>query len=279
VLKKEPWQSVSACSKGTSKIAWQFNDSSDADADVEFVQQMMQREPVVKQTIEAIDARLGSTEEPGAWKRIASFARQVALAKLWESWGLEPDAAMGLGESHIAAACTANVMCWFDASVLVDRRRKLIEQTKDAPSEDNQQTKELLDAFEAFIDEFNYYPPNRELICSVSGEVVPMHRSLGGQYWREHVFAEIAGTKSQESLAELSCDTVLQFTCDDASQGDLSWGDAESLYNAVGQFYQRGASIDWAAFYSGREHKKASLPNYPFVKKRYWITELDQHDC
>ena len=266
-LEKEPWKEVSACSKTTPKIAWQFGDSGDADADVEFVQQLIQREPVVKQTIEAIDARLGSAEEPGAWKRIASFARQACVAKLWESWGTEPDAAMGLDESHIAAACTANVMCWFDAAVLVDRRRKLIEDTKDAPSEDNEQTKELLDAFEASIDDFNYYPPNRELICSVSGDVVPMHRSLGGRYWREHVFAEVAGTKSQESLAALSCDTVMQFNSDNA----------ESLYNAVGQFYQRGALIDWTAFYSGHGHKKTSLPNYPFEKKRYWITELDQH--
>ena len=54
--------------------------------------------------------------------------------------------------------------------------------------------------------------PNRELICSVSGDVVPMHRSLGGRYWREHVFAEVAGTKSQESLAALSCDTVMQLS-------------------------------------------------------------------
>ena len=91
-----------------------------------------------------------------------------------------------------------------------------------------------------------------------------MHKSLGGRYWRDHIFAETAGKKSAESLDALSCDTVMQFNADDV----------ESLYDNVGQFYKTGMMIDWVAFYSHREYKKTSLPNYPFEKKRYWITEL-----
>ncbi len=279
VLEGQPWKNVSACLSTTPKIAWQFNDGGSYEADLKFVQELADREPVFKQTIDAIDARLGSAEESGAWQRIASFARQAGMARLWQSWGIQPDAAMGLGGGQIAAACTAGVMCWFDAAVLVDHRRKLIEEANGATPE---QIEKLLDAFESAVDAFNYYPPNRELICSVTGQVVPMHRSLGGRYWREHLFAETAGIESLEALAALSCDTVMQFTSDirsqrDETERDLSWVDAESLYNSVGKFYELGGRIDWAAFHGDRGCKKTTLPNYPFEKKRYWITELDQH--
>lgn len=264
-LESKPWEGISDCSKTTPKIGWQFIDNQDGDsADLVFIQQLAELEPVVKQTLDAINARLGSPEEPEAWRRIASFARHAAMAKLFESWGIEPDAVLGLGQGQIAAACSAGVLCWFDAAELVDLRMRLVEEAKDASPE---QVKELLDKFEATIDAFNYYPPNRELVCSVSGEVVPMHRSLGGGYWREHIFAETAGTQSLKTWDELSCDIDMQFRSESV----------ESLYDSVGKLHQRGAMIDWAAFYAHRGHKKTSLPNYPFEKKRYWITELDKH--
>lgn len=283
-LKEVTCGDVAASSKTSLKIAWRFGpEENDRQAAyLELAEQLMTAEPVFQQTIETINQRLkrsdaGGQEATDPWKRIASFALTAGLAKLWLSWGVEPDAAIGVGESHYAAACTAGVMCWFDAAVLVDRRRRLIDDAKDQSDET---VENLLDAFESFADQFNFYPPNRELICSVTGDRVAMHRSLGGRYWREHVFADDAIAAAEKSLGSLSCDIVMQFTpadCDQRAQDNLAWDSVESLYNAAGQFYTAGGTVDWRSFYAGRDCKKTTLPNYPFEKKRYWITELEEH--
>ena len=272
---------VMPVSKTPLKIAWRFEDSSAEADDIAFVESLIAIEPVVKDTIQTIDARLGSNGErqDGAWQRIASFALKASLAKLWQSWGIEPDAAIGLGESHYAAACTAGSLCWYDAAVLVDKRRTLLA---DIASKTEAETQPMLDAFETFADQFNFYPPNRELIGK-SGQLIPMHRSPGGQYWREHLLGEPAVTDSLDSLAALTSDVVLQFgdkhedKPSQAKLGHLGWDCQSTLYNTVGELYQLGGLIDWIAFYSHRAHQKKTLPNYPFEKKRYWITELDQH--
>ena len=276
-LSELDWGNVTPISKTTPKIAWHFGNGQIDEANFELIDKLIANEPVFKETIETINQRIDTDGDPAAWKRIASFAMTAGLAKLWNSWGIEPDAVMGVGESHFAAACTAGVMCWFDAALLVDRRRKLMDEAKNKTPEE---IESLLDMFESFSDQFNYYPPNRELICSVSGQPVAMHRSLGGRYWREHVFSEYAGTEAEKSLAELSCDTVVQFTkvkCDEPAQDDLAWDSVETLYNALGKFYCSGGMVDWRAFYADRDCKKVTLPNYPFEKRRYWITELEQH--
>ena len=276
-LGKMDWGDMTPISKTMPKIAWRFGEAQSDDANFELIDKLIDNEPVFKETIETINQRIGTDGQTDAWKRIASFALTTGLAKLWNSWGVEPDAAMGEGESHYAAACTAGVMCWFDAATLVDRRRQLIIEAKDQPPE---KVASLLDAFESFADQFNYYPPNRELICCVSGQPVAMHRSLGGRYWREHIFCNDAGTEAEKSLAELNCDTVVQFThngCDERAQDDLAWDSIETLYDTLGKFYSFGGTVDWRAFYAHRDCKKVTLPNYPFEKKRYWITELEQH--
>jgi polyene macrolide polyketide synthase len=269
-----------------SKVAWHFGDDQDLGdpkTHVQRVQQLIALEPVFKETILKINQRLATLDDvqdnqsTTAWQRIASFALTAGFANLWGSWGVEPDAAMGFGESHYAAACTAGVMCWFDAAVLVDRRRVLIEQSKDATPDE---AEKMLNQFEAFADQFNYYPPNRQFICSVTGQAVPMHRSLGGGYWREHVFADHAIAEAEKSLASLSFDVLVQFKPldgDEPTQGNLSWDSAADLYNAAGEFYALGGTIDWRSFYNHRDCKKTTLPNYPFEKKRFWITELEDH--
>ncbi len=273
-LQTQRWQNTTPAApaaKKVQKVAWQFNDGWSQEFARQQVSALCAVEPVFRQTIETIDQRLGGAD---AWQRIAQYAYHAGLAKLWESWGVEPDVCIGWGASHYAAAARAGVMCWFDGAEIVDQRRELMTA---ATGKSAAEISDLLDEFESFADRFNFYPPNRALICTVSGEDVPMHRSLGGGYWREHVFAESAGKKSAEALASLSCDSVMQFSGDDAMRTDLSWNSVETLYNAVGKFYQAGGWIDWTAFYADRDFRKTTLPNYPFDRKRYWITEIDRH--
>src|ERR1019366_9119371 len=56
------------------------------------------------------------------------FITEYALAKLWMSWGIEPQAMIGHSLGEYVAACLAGVFSMDDALALVTLRGRLVEQ-------------------------------------------------------------------------------------------------------------------------------------------------------
>ena len=106
--------------------------------------ELIRHEPVFRQTIERCDAamrpwarfslieELGRSEEDSQMHRTeiaqpAIFAMQVALAKLWKSWGVQPAAVVGHSVGEVAAACVAGVLSLEEAARVIVLRARFMD--------------------------------------------------------------------------------------------------------------------------------------------------------
>jgi acyl transferase domain-containing protein len=108
-------------------------------------QDLLQSEPVFRDAIARIDAAIkaeagwslleliaspleASRLESAEFAQPAVFAFGVALAELWASWGVMPDAVIGHSMGEVAAAHVAGVLSLADATRLICRRSRLLQQ-------------------------------------------------------------------------------------------------------------------------------------------------------
>jgi myxalamid-type polyketide synthase MxaB len=107
-------------------------------------QQLMKQETVFREAMERCDEaiqkyvdwflleELAADSEQSRLDEVdviqpAIFAVQVALAALWRSWGVEPDAVVGQSLGEVAAAHVAGALSLDDAACIICRRSRLVK--------------------------------------------------------------------------------------------------------------------------------------------------------
>lgn len=107
---------------------------------------LLSHEPVFRTSIERIDAalrpytgwslieELAASEEQSRMEETevaqpANFAIQVALAELWRSWDVEPEAFIGHSAGEVAAHYLAGALCFEDAIKVIYHRSRLQQKT------------------------------------------------------------------------------------------------------------------------------------------------------
>ncbi len=107
---------------------------------------LAETEPVAREVLEDLDRRflpwlgwsiqkeLAASESESRLDQTghgqpAVFALQIALAALWRSWGIEPDAVVGHSLGEVAAAYVAGALGLDDAIRVVAHRARLMQST------------------------------------------------------------------------------------------------------------------------------------------------------
>ena len=185
----------------------------------------------VKEFLDTCAARLAESGDSfseivngDSFPQTQQYLLQAGLAQLWQSWGVEPDVVLGTGVGQYVAAATAGCLCFVDALMIVHAREKMLAW----PDPD-------WEAFEKLADQFNFYPPNLPLVCSFTGEMVPIHRSLGGSYWRQHANEEIQLLKSVQATGSVAheLNVVLGLPGSQGAFQELDEIDSNSLIECI----------------------------------------------
>jgi acyl transferase domain-containing protein/acyl-CoA synthetase (AMP-forming)/AMP-acid ligase II/NADPH:quinone reductase-like Zn-dependent oxidoreductase/acyl carrier protein len=212
----------------------------------------------------------------------ALFALQFALAELWQSWGIAPDAVLGAGVGEYAAAVVSGVMSCEDALKLVVERARLLPLALH-----DGDLNRMLDEFERAAAAVKFQLPSVPFVSGISGKLLAEGEIPDAKYWRLHVLQDTRLEEGMETLAALGHDHFLDVGPPSRFSGAASLRDPgtkatilpslesdrsgwQSMLASLASLYVRGARIDWKAFDEPYQPLKVSLPTYPFERERCW---------
>ncbi|MDJ0724562.1 MAG: alpha/beta fold hydrolase [Prochloraceae cyanobacterium] len=144
----------------------------------------------------------------------------------------------------------------------------------------------MLDDFAKVARKINYSQPKIKLVSNLTGEIINEEIATA-QYWVDHVRGTVKFAKGLNCLAENNCQIFLEigpkpvllnmarhysqikglYLASLRSDSD----DLKEILSSLSALYLQGIEIDWSEFNKGFATEKIILPNYPFIRQRYWL--------
>lgn len=259
------------------KIAFFFPNDESASLGME--SQLYQTQPVFRAAIarcaEILELDL---EKPlnSEYKEPILFATEYALAELWSSWGVKPQAVMGSGVGEYVAAVVAGVFSLETALKLVVARTRL-QQSKRSPEA-------AFGAFAKIAELITYSHPKIPFISTANGELAA--EVANAEYWRRLqqsalITSDIEALTNYQivlamGLKPTSIAEKVQVCLSSFDREQKEW---QEIFSSLGALFVRGIAIDWHAFERDYPRQRLQLPTYPFQRQRYWFKSSDrEHD-
>lgn len=157
--------------------------------------------------------------------------------------------------------------------------------------------KPMVDEFGSVAAGVEYRTAAIDIVSGVTG-VKAGCEIAAADYWRDQVLAPVCFSKAMESLCALGIAAFLEIgpkpvlislapecvdNCFDNS-AHARWSSSigpdgqntRSMFEALGNLYTLGASVNWSAVHDGGSGRRIPLPTYPFERHRYWLKEAAQ---
>jgi phthiocerol/phenolphthiocerol synthesis type-I polyketide synthase E len=148
----------------------------------------------------------------------------------------------------------------------------------------------VLKPFEQEVRRTPLRPPSIPFTSCVTGGLIEPGQATDPAYWARQarravrfgdaldllaadpgtLFVEVGAGRGMAELARRHLRTLQHAPI---SSLPLTGGDHdEQLLAALGQAWEHGVDVDWAALHEGGSRRVVALPGYPFTRKRHWIT-------
>ncbi|WP_233517976.1 type I polyketide synthase [Streptomyces corynorhini] len=208
------------------------------------------------------------------------FAVEIALFRLYESWGVRPEAVVGHAAGEPAAGYVTGLLSLSDAAALAVARARLprLAGGGEAASDD----------FRRSVAGLSFASATLPLIRLTTDPAPPERAWTSPGYWTDRAglpgrppdpSADLAPARIA-TLLGLGADGLLPTTAEDGGAVAVTLvregvPAAHSVVEALGRLYLRGVDPDWRALFAGTGARHVDLPTYPFRRTRYWLDAED----
>ncbi len=214
--------------------------------------------------------------------QLALFAIEYALAQLWQSWGVKPDAVMGYGVGEYVAATVAGVFSLKEGLKLMATKERLMQQfpsgAEMSDNLDSPNSKHQLGELETVAQEITYNQPGIPVISNITGQQ-ETDKIATPEYWLNDFWQPVCFSAGIQTLHRAGYQLFLEIGVQPIPPENMGmWlptlspvkDDWRQMLLNLGELYLKGVNVDWSAFDRDYPRHKVALPTYPFQQTRYW---------
>ncbi len=252
---------------------------------------LYQSQPIFREVLDHCGMLIGEPAEGWLWdkeshsdnlgsmdnnplSRIKGVATAYALAKLWQSWGIVPNAVIGEGWGEYVAACIAGLL------------------------NINEVLPALVASYISSIQESNstlsYRMPRLPLLSKkpsplVLGAIAQLSSQPHNARENLQKLLPATGTKGYDVALEMGVTNPIRpayrgpytelYT--DPIERLILQADVEiwpQMLTNLSRLYVKGLAVDWVAFDQGYGRDRLPIPTYPFERTSHWFTPLIETD-
>ena len=168
-------------------------------------------------------------------------------------------------------------------------KRLQISTASHSPLMDN-----ILDDYKKVVNSITFQKPNQVLVSNVKGDIAGDEIQTA-DYWIDHLRGTVRFSEGIETLEKLGVNTFIEVgphsvllgisgqvlnnseECNFIATAHNEDHEGITAYEGLAKWFSAGGTVDWDAYYKGRARNYVVLPNYAFLRDRYWIDKKTDH--